>query len=128
MLYTDVLYAHCTHTVLYRCTIGVLLGLGSLSDHMQKRKMYAQTLEGMLVQHVFPEFQSKFGFMRMRASWMMVGTIRYTAYADTACTDTACTDTLIRYTFIHCTLIHSYTHTLYRCASPRLSGRTSRTW
>ena len=50
---------------------GVLLGLGSLSEHLNKRKMYKNTLEMLLVMHVFPEFANPNGFLRMRAAWMM---------------------------------------------------------
>jgi hypothetical protein len=49
---------------------GILLGLGSLSEHMRRRKIYANQMEMLLVQHVYPEFQSPYGFMRMRASWI----------------------------------------------------------
>ena len=36
-----------------------------------QKKLYKQQLESMLVVHVFPEFQSPFGYMRARACWML---------------------------------------------------------
>jgi len=55
----------------YRKKDGALVALGALDDILKKKKKYSGSLEGLLVSHVFPEFNSSHGFMRCRAFWMM---------------------------------------------------------
>eukprot|EP00112_Aurelia_sp_Birch-Aquarium-sp1_P018256 Seg4332.3 transcript_id=Seg4332.3/GoldUCD/mRNA.D3Y31 product=Importin-7 protein_id=Seg4332.3/GoldUCD/D3Y31 len=50
---------------------GALHMLGSLAKKLSKRKEYKNNMEIVLVRHVFPEFQSEFGFLRARANWVV---------------------------------------------------------
>eukprot|EP00794_Sanderia_malayensis_P018281 gene18281-20104_t len=45
--------------------------LGSLAKKLIKKKEYSNNMEIVLVRHVFPEFQSEFGFLRARANWVV---------------------------------------------------------
>jgi len=55
----------------YRRKDAALLAIGSLDEILKKKKLYSQSLEGLLVNHVFPEFSSPHGFMRCRAFWII---------------------------------------------------------
>mmetsp|Transcript_4901 Transcript_4901/g.7219 ORF Transcript_4901/g.7219 Transcript_4901/m.7219 type:complete len:1062 (+) Transcript_4901:138-3323(+) len=50
---------------------GAFLALGSLSDMLLSKKKYSSQLEGLLVNSVFPDFNSPIGFLRYRACWMV---------------------------------------------------------
>ncbi|KAI4503803.1 hypothetical protein M0802_001206 [Mischocyttarus mexicanus] len=50
---------------------GALHMVGSLADVLLKKKMYREQMDKMLVQHVFPEFNSPHGHMRARACWVL---------------------------------------------------------
>jgi len=50
---------------------GALLTLGSLAKQLMAKPKYATELEGLLVHHVFPDFNSSIAFLRYRACWMM---------------------------------------------------------
>ena len=50
---------------------GALLAIGSLSEYLLSKKKYSSQLEGLLVTHVFGDFNSKVGFLRCRACWML---------------------------------------------------------
>ena len=45
---------------------GALHMLGALAKKLSKRKEYRNNMEIVLVRHIFPEFQSEFGFLRAR--------------------------------------------------------------
>ena len=45
---------------------GALHMLGALAKKLSKKKEYKNNMEIVLVRHVFPEFQSEFGFLRAR--------------------------------------------------------------
>lgn len=50
---------------------GALLLVGSILDTLRKKKHgYKDQLEPMLVHHVLPMFQSRFGHLRAKASWL----------------------------------------------------------
>lgn len=50
---------------------GALHMVGSLADVLLKKKVYREQMDKMLVQHVFPEFNSPHGHMRARACWVL---------------------------------------------------------
>ncbi|XP_035736175.1 importin-7-like isoform X1 [Vespa mandarinia] len=50
---------------------GALHMVGSLADVLLKKKLYREQMDKMLVQHVFPEFNSPHGHMRARACWVL---------------------------------------------------------
>ncbi|XP_064603784.1 importin-7-like [Liolophura sinensis] len=50
---------------------GALHMVGAVADILLKKKMYKDQAEMMLTQHVFPEFQSPYGFLRARACWVL---------------------------------------------------------
>mmetsp|Transcript_108 Transcript_108/g.167 ORF Transcript_108/g.167 Transcript_108/m.167 type:complete len:1061 (-) Transcript_108:259-3441(-) len=50
---------------------GALLCFGSLSQFLLSKKKYSAELEGLLVNSVFPDFNSPVGFLRCRACWMV---------------------------------------------------------
>eukprot|EP01134_Creolimax_fragrantissima_P002617 CFRG2617T1 len=50
---------------------GALSMIGTLAGLINMKTELAGTLEQMLVTHVFPEFTSRFGFMRARACWIL---------------------------------------------------------
>ncbi|XP_043287357.1 importin-7 [Venturia canescens] len=50
---------------------GALHMVGSLADILLKRKIYKEQMEKILVQYVFPEFNSSHGHMRARACWVL---------------------------------------------------------
>ena len=45
---------------------GALHMLGALAKKLSKKKEYRNNMEIVLVRHVFPEFQSEYGFLRAR--------------------------------------------------------------
>lgn len=47
---------------------GALHMVGSLAEILLKRKVYKEQMEKILVQYVFPEFNSPHGHMRARVS------------------------------------------------------------
>lgn len=55
---------------LYRQKDGGLLAVGALSDKLKQTEPYKSQLEQMLVQHVFPEFNSPVGHLRAKAAWV----------------------------------------------------------
>lgn len=50
----------------YRQKDGALLAIGSLCDRLKQTEPYKSELEHMLVQHVFPEFDSHVGHLRAK--------------------------------------------------------------
>ncbi|KAL3621644.1 secondary alcohol dehydrogenase (SADH2) [Castilleja foliolosa] len=54
----------------YRQKDGALLAIGALCDKLKKTDPYKSQLEPMLVQHVFPEFNSPVGHLRAKAAWV----------------------------------------------------------
>ncbi|KAL6429387.1 hypothetical protein ACFW04_008221 [Cataglyphis niger] len=50
---------------------GALHMIGSLADVLLKKKIYKEQMDKMLLQYVFPEFNSPHGHMRARACWVM---------------------------------------------------------
>ncbi|XP_047315810.1 importin beta-like SAD2 [Impatiens glandulifera] len=54
----------------YRQKDGALLAIGTLCDKLKQTKPYKSELERMLVQHVFPEFNSPVGHLRSKAAWV----------------------------------------------------------
>ncbi|KAK3874176.1 hypothetical protein Pcinc_016350 [Petrolisthes cinctipes] len=50
---------------------GVMHMIGTLGGVLLKKKIYKDQMETMIAQYVFPEFQSRFGFMRARACWIL---------------------------------------------------------
>ncbi|XP_062112025.1 importin beta-like SAD2 [Humulus lupulus] len=54
----------------YRQKDGALLAIGALCEKLQQTEPYKSELEGMLVQHVFPEFTSPVGHLRAKAAWV----------------------------------------------------------
>ena len=52
---------------------GALVALGSLSENLMENETYMNALEGLIVQHVLPEFQNPtYPFMRERACWILM--------------------------------------------------------
>ncbi|KAM7484745.1 hypothetical protein LguiA_000754 [Lonicera macranthoides] len=54
----------------YRQKDGALLAIGALCDKLKQTEPYKSELERMLVQHVFPEFNSPLGHLRAKAAWV----------------------------------------------------------
>lgn len=54
----------------YRQKDGALLAVGALCDKLKQTEPYKSELEHMLVQHVFPEFNSPAGHLRAKAAWV----------------------------------------------------------
>ncbi|GJM85010.1 hypothetical protein PR202_ga00737 [Eleusine coracana subsp. coracana] len=54
----------------YRQKDGALLAIGTLCDKLKQTDPYKSELERMLVQHVFPEFNSPVGHLRAKAAWV----------------------------------------------------------
>ncbi|GIY51835.1 hypothetical protein CDAR_477292 [Caerostris darwini] len=54
-----------------RQTDGALHMVGTVADVLLKRKFYKDQMETILVAYVYPHFQSKHGFMRARACWVL---------------------------------------------------------
>ncbi|RYQ79055.1 hypothetical protein Ahy_Scaffold8g108542 isoform A [Arachis hypogaea] len=54
----------------YRQKDGALLAIGALCDKLKQTEPYKSELERMLVQHVFPEFDSTQGHLRAKAAWV----------------------------------------------------------
>uniref|UniRef100_A0A7N0UGH1 Importin N-terminal domain-containing protein n=1 Tax=Kalanchoe fedtschenkoi TaxID=63787 RepID=A0A7N0UGH1_KALFE len=54
----------------YRQKDGALLAIGALCDKLKQTEPYKFELERMLVQHVFPEFNSPVGHLRAKAAWV----------------------------------------------------------
>ncbi|KAI3796270.1 hypothetical protein L1987_38937 [Smallanthus sonchifolius] len=54
----------------YRQKDGALLAIGTLCDKLKQTEPYKSELEPMLVQHVFPEFNSPVGHIRAKAAWV----------------------------------------------------------
>ncbi|GJN21056.1 hypothetical protein PR202_gb08502 [Eleusine coracana subsp. coracana] len=54
----------------YRQKDGALLAIGTLCDKLKQTDPYKLELERMLVQHVFPEFNSPVGHLRAKAAWV----------------------------------------------------------
>ncbi|CAD6250991.1 unnamed protein product [Miscanthus lutarioriparius] len=54
----------------YRQKDGALLAIGTLCDKLKQTDPYKSELERMLVQHVFPEFNSRVGHLRAKAAWV----------------------------------------------------------
>ncbi|KAJ1435471.1 Importin-beta, N-terminal domain [Sesbania bispinosa] len=54
----------------YRQKDGALLAIGALCDKLKQTEPYKSELERMLVQHVFPEFNSPVGHLRAKAAWV----------------------------------------------------------
>ena len=50
----------------YRQKDGALLAIGALCDKLKQTEPYKSELERMLVQHVFPEFNSPVGHLRAK--------------------------------------------------------------
>lgn len=50
---------------------GALHMVGTVADILLKRQLYKEQMELMIVTHVFPEFQSPYGYMRARACWVL---------------------------------------------------------
>ena len=52
---------------------GALVALGSLSENLMENELYMNALEGLIVQHVLPEFQNpNYPFMRERSCWILM--------------------------------------------------------
>ncbi|CAA6667948.1 unnamed protein product [Spirodela intermedia] len=65
----------------YRQKDGALLAIGSLCDRLKQTEPYKSELEHMLVQHVFPEFDSHVGHLRAKAAWV-AGQYAYINFSD----------------------------------------------
>ncbi|OXU20007.1 hypothetical protein TSAR_005120 [Trichomalopsis sarcophagae] len=50
---------------------GALHMVGTLADILLKKKIFKDQMDKMLMQYVFPEFNSPQGFMRTRACWVL---------------------------------------------------------
>jgi hypothetical protein len=55
----------------YSLKDGILYSIGCLRSTLRKNKLTKNSLEGMLVTHVFPEFENPRGFLRARAAWIL---------------------------------------------------------
>jgi importin-7 len=53
----------------YRQKDGALLAIGTLCDKLKQTDPYKSELERMLVQHVFPEFNSPVGHLRAKVKF-----------------------------------------------------------
>ncbi|TYK24814.1 importin beta-like SAD2 [Cucumis melo var. makuwa] len=65
----------------YRQKDGALLAIGALCDKLKQTEPYKSELERMLVQHVFPEFNSPVGHLRAKAAWV-AGQYAHINFAD----------------------------------------------
>ncbi|XP_023881797.2 importin beta-like SAD2 isoform X2 [Quercus suber] len=65
----------------YRQKDGALLAIGALCDKLKQTEPYKSQLEPMLVQHVFPEFNSPVGHLRAKAAWV-AGQYAHINFAD----------------------------------------------
>ncbi|KAH0932520.1 hypothetical protein HID58_009637 [Brassica napus] len=54
----------------YRRKDGAMLAVGALCDKLKQTDPYKSELEHMLVQHIFPEFNSPAGHLRAKAAWV----------------------------------------------------------
>jgi hypothetical protein len=63
----------------YALKDGILFSIGSLRNQLKKAKQTRDSLEMMLLTHVFPEFENPRGFMRAKACWILgqFSTIRW---------------------------------------------------
>nr|XP_017226651.1 PREDICTED: importin beta-like SAD2 isoform X2 [Daucus carota subsp. sativus] len=66
----------------YRQKDGALLAIGALCDKLKQTEPYKSELERMLVQHVFPEFNSPVGHLRAKAAWV-AGQYAHINFSDT---------------------------------------------
>ncbi|KAL8157667.1 hypothetical protein AgCh_002392 [Apium graveolens] len=66
----------------YRQKDGALLAIGALCDKLKQTEPYKSELEHMLVQHVFPEFNSPVGHLRAKAAWV-AGQYAHINFSDT---------------------------------------------
>ncbi|KAJ0261946.1 Importin beta-like SAD2 [Hirschfeldia incana] len=60
---------------------GAMLAIGALCDKLKQTDPYKSELEHMLVQHIFPEFNSPAGHLRAKAAWV-AGQYAYTNFSD----------------------------------------------
>ncbi|RHN44648.1 putative importin-beta domain-containing protein [Medicago truncatula] len=65
----------------YRQKDGALLAIGALCDKLKQTEPYKSELERMLVQHVFPEFNSPVGHLRAKAAWV-AGQYAHISFSD----------------------------------------------
>uniref|UniRef100_A0A0D9VFY5 Importin N-terminal domain-containing protein n=1 Tax=Leersia perrieri TaxID=77586 RepID=A0A0D9VFY5_9ORYZ len=65
----------------YRQKDGALLAIGTLCDKLKQTDPYKSELERMLVQHVFPEFNSHVGHLRAKAAWV-AGQYAHISFSD----------------------------------------------
>ncbi|KAL5542858.1 hypothetical protein UlMin_010568 [Ulmus minor] len=65
----------------YREKDGALLAIGALCDKLKQTEPYKSQLEQVLVQHVFPEFNSPVGHLRAKAAWV-AGQYAHINFAD----------------------------------------------
>ncbi|XP_058753664.1 importin beta-like SAD2 [Vicia villosa] len=65
----------------YRQKDGALLAIGALCDKLKQTEPYKSELERMLVQHVFPEFNSPVGHLRAKAAWV-AGQYAHITFSD----------------------------------------------
>ncbi|GLT74887.1 hypothetical protein SLA2020_466520 [Shorea laevis] len=65
----------------YRQKDGALLAVGALCDKLKQTEPYKSELERMLVQHVFPEFNSPVGHLRAKAAWV-AGQYAHISFSD----------------------------------------------
>ncbi|KAK1425494.1 hypothetical protein QVD17_20846 [Tagetes erecta] len=65
----------------YRQKDGALLAIGTLCDKLKQTEPYKSQLEPMLVQHVFPEFNSPVGHIRAKAAWV-AGQYAHISFSD----------------------------------------------
>lgn len=68
---------------LYRQKDGALLAVGALCDKLKQTEPYKSELERMLVQNVFPEFNSPVGHLRAKAAWV-AGQYAHVTFSDTS--------------------------------------------
>ncbi|KAK2154166.1 hypothetical protein LSH36_275g06021 [Paralvinella palmiformis] len=50
---------------------GALHMVGAVAETLLQKKIYKDQAEGMIIQHVFPEFASPHGYLRARACWVL---------------------------------------------------------
>ncbi|KAJ4866585.1 Importin beta-like SAD2 [Raphanus sativus] len=65
----------------YRRKDGAMLAVGALYDKLKQTDPYKSELEHMLVQHIFPEFNSPAGHLRAKAAWV-AGQYAYINFSD----------------------------------------------
>ncbi|KAL5081821.1 hypothetical protein RYX36_010242, partial [Vicia faba] len=65
----------------YRQKDGALLAIGALCDKLKQTEPYKSELERMLVQHVFPEFNSPVGHLRAKEAWV-AGQYAHITFSD----------------------------------------------